>query len=98
MHVMFLLVTVKYMWLFTSTLSRLFAVHRYIPSSFFEIAPKKMLSELWPGTKPLVMFSLFGVILYHVMMDSGLLETLQFNQPGCCSTNVLDTKVTSGES
>jgi len=98
MHVMFLLVTFKYMLLFTSTPSRLLAVHRYVPSSFFETAPKTMLSELWPGTKPSDIFSIFGAILYHVMVDSGLLETLQFNQPAVISTNTLDKKVTSGES
>jgi len=57
-----------------------------------------MVSELWPCTKSSDSFSIVGVILYHVMMDSGLLDTLQFNQPGCFSIKELDTKVTSGES
>ena len=57
-----------------------------------------MLSELWPEYKFSDIFSIFGVTLNHVMRDSGLLDTLQFNHPGCFSVKELDTKVTSGES
>jgi len=78
--------------------SPLLAVHRYIPSSFCETPAKVIVSELWPCTKSSDIFFIFGVILYHVIMDSGLLDTLQFNQPGWCSIKALDSKVTSGES
>jgi len=78
--------------------SPLLAVHWYNPSSFFETAAKVMVSELWPCTKSSDIFSVFGVILYHVIIDSGLLDTLQFNHPGCLSTNELDTNTTLGES
>jgi len=95
---MFLPFTLKCILLLTTTPSPLFAVHRYSPSSFFETASKVIVRKLWPEVKPSDIFSMFGVILYHVIWDRGMLDTLQFNQPGCFSTNELVAKVTSGES
>jgi len=48
------------------------------------------------------MFSLitvgFGVTLYHVMFDSGLLDTLQLSQPGSVAVGWLVLRATSGAS